>query len=167
MEKLTGGICTRAGHHEIKARIAQYIGRQGFPEFSAQQLVLLTSEHRCPFAHMLSRRPSRGSQVGNACPEEGSVGPSTMLRAVSSSNGDPVKTECFRLILRARAIDGARRFHGGQSCVVCGGSPKKRSPHGLERALPAHPGVPHRFCTRRSGTKAFTGNYRNSGSGGK
>ena len=56
-----------------------------------------------------------GRSFFDACPEEGSV-------------GDPVKAVCFRLILRARAIDDARRFHAGQSGVVCGGSAKKDLP---------------------------------------
>ena len=79
----------------------------------------------------VSRAPGHGCLFFGGCPEEGSVGPSTLLRAVSLSNGDPVKTACFRRILRARAINDASLFHGGQSCLLCRGTAKKDT-HTLE-----------------------------------
>ena len=39
------------------------------------------------------------------------------------SIGDPVKTSCFRRILRARAVDDASRFRAGQSCLLCEARP--------------------------------------------
>ena len=60
-----------------------------------------------------------GISFFGGCPEQGSI-------------GDPVKMACFRLILRAKAIDDARHFHAGQSCLLCEGTAKKRDTHALE-----------------------------------
>ena len=64
--------------------------------------------------NIVSLAPGYGCLFFGGCPEEGSI-------------GDPVKTACFRLILRPRAINHASRFHAGQSCLLlwaCPGATK-------------------------------------------
>jgi hypothetical protein len=70
------------------------------------------------FIVIVSRAPGHGGLFFDGCPKEGSV-------------GDPVKTVCFRRILRAKAIDDAHCFHAGQSCLLCG--PALISPNGMSR----------------------------------
>ena len=70
-----------------------------------------------------------------------------------------VKTACVVNRPSPKDESEAHRFHGVTNGPLFGAGVKKRPPHGLERPLFARSGVgTHRFRTRRSGTKLFTGN---------
>jgi hypothetical protein len=93
---------------------------------------VLTRAHPYPFAHMLSRRPSLRSQVGNACPFpalKAGLSPYVRLSSRRSplTRGVPHRFRKCRLGITVftRGTQETPGFHVGQSCLLCWACPPR------------------------------------------